>query len=272
MTLFWGNDILIKICRVVLHGVLSDNDIRLIEEEISMINTILFDLDGTLLPMDQEIFTKEYFKRLAAKLLPYGYEPQQLIDGIWAGTAAMVKNDGSCTNETAFWRCFSNIFGEKALKDKPVFDEYYRVEFQQVSGVCGRNPLARELLDWLKSKGMRLVLATNPIFPAVATESRIRWAGFEPEAFEWYTTYENIGFCKPNPAYYREILKKLGLTAAECLMVGNDAEEDLAAQAAGIRVFLLTDCLINRKGRDISHTPQGGFDALWQYIKHEIRE
>lgn len=236
-----------------------------------MIRTVLFDLDGTLLPMDQDLFTKEYFKRLAGKLQPHGYDPRQLVDGIWAGTAAMVKNDGTRTNEEAFWECFSGIFGGKVLEDKPVFEEYYRVEFQKVSDVCGRNNQAREIVDWLKSRGLRLVLATNPIFPAVATESRIRWAGLDPEQFEWYTTYENIGYCKPNPAYYQEILKKISCPAADCLMVGNDAEEDLAAQAVGIKVFLLTDCLINKKGRDISHIPQGGFDRLRQYIE-EIGE
>ena len=29
------------------------------------ITTVLFDLDGTLLPMDQDVFIKDYFGRLA---------------------------------------------------------------------------------------------------------------------------------------------------------------------------------------------------------------
>ena len=76
---------------------------------------ILFDLDGTLLPMDQEAFTKAYFQRLAAKLAPYGYEPDKLIDGVWAGTAAMVKNDGGRTNEEAFWDRLWVVFSQKCL-------------------------------------------------------------------------------------------------------------------------------------------------------------
>lgn len=55
------------------------------------LTTVLFDLDGTLLPMDNDEFTRGYFKLLAAKLAPHGYEPKQLVDAIWAGTAAMVK-------------------------------------------------------------------------------------------------------------------------------------------------------------------------------------
>jgi phosphoglycolate phosphatase-like HAD superfamily hydrolase len=59
-----------------------------------MITTVLFDLDGTLLPMDQDAFTRGYFKFLAAKLAPHGYEPKQLVEAIWTGTEAMVRNDG----------------------------------------------------------------------------------------------------------------------------------------------------------------------------------
>ena len=232
-----------------------------------MIEMVLFDLDGTLLPMDQDIFTKAYFQRLAAKLAAFGYDPKKLIDGIWAGTAAMVKNDGSCTNEQTFWNCAVKIFGDKILEDKPVFEEYYQVEFQEVAAVCGRNPLARSTVDWIKQKGYRVALATNPIFPAVATESRIRWVGLEPEDFELYTTYENTCYCKPNPDYFRDVARRLNLEPQQCLMVGNDGEEDTAAAQAGMKVFLLTDCLINKKERDLTSFPQGDFTQLRQYIE-----
>lgn len=232
-----------------------------------MIKNILFDLDGTLLPMDQDKFTRSYFKRLAAKVAPLGYDPQNLIDGIWQATYAVIKNDGSNTNEEMFWQQFAVIFGDRVFADKPVFDEYYRVEFQQVKDDCGFNPAAAETVKSLKGAGYRLVLATNPIFPAVATESRIRWAGLDPADFELYTTYENSSYCKPNPLYYREILDKLSLKAEECLMVGNDVEEDMVAGELGMSVFLLTDCLLNKHNKDISVFPQGSFAELSEYIK-----
>ena len=231
-----------------------------------MITTVLFDLDGTLLPMDQDKFVHSYFRRMAAKVAPLGYEPKALVDGIWAGTAAMVNNDGSRTNEEAFWACFTKQFGEKALAGRPVFDEYYRVEFQQVKADCGYNPEAARTVARLKEQGYRVALATNPIFPAVATESRIRWAGLSPEDFLFYTTYENSTHCKPNPAYYEDVLLKLGCPAQECLMVGNDAQEDMAAAEIGMKVFLLTDCLINSSGKDLSAYPQGSFQQLQEYI------
>lgn len=230
-----------------------------------MIKNILFDLDGTLLPMDQDKFANGYFSRLVKKLAPLGYDPKKTVDGIWAGTAAMVKNNGDCTNEQAFWNKFGEIFGEKAIKDKPVFDEYYRVEFQDVKTDCGFNTQAAGTVKKLKKDGFKLILATNPIFPAVATESRIKWAGLDKDDFLLYTTYENSHYCKPNPDYYKEITEKLSLNPTECLMVGNDAEEDAAAEKLGMKVFLLTDCLINKKGKDISGYPHGGFKELTEY-------
>lgn len=235
-----------------------------------MLTTVLFDLDGTLLPMDNDVFTKVYFSCLTRTVAPLGYEPKQLIDGIWAGTAAMVRNDGSCSNETAFWRKFTAIFGPKAEQDKPAFDAFYRTEFQSARSVCGFAPQSRQIVDWLKGRGVCVALATNPIFPAYATESRIRWAGLEPEDFALYTTYENIGFCKPNLQYYTEILQRLDCTPAECVMVGNDVDEDMVARELGMRVFLLTDCLLNRHEKDVSAYPNGGFDALRTYLEQQL--
>ena len=128
-------------------------------------------------------------------------------------------------------------------------------------------PQAAEAVKRAKALGFRTVLATNPIFPAVATESRVRWAGLQPEDFALITTYEDTRHCKPNPDYYRDILERLRLSPEECLMVGNDATEDLAAASAGLEVFLLTDCLINREGKDLTPYPHGGFEELLAYLE-----
>lgn len=231
------------------------------------IRCILFDLDGTLLPMDQDVFVTAYFGRLAAKLAPHGYEPKKLIDAIWGGTAAMIKNDGSMTNEAAFWRFFCTVFGEDAIKDEPKFEEFYRTDFQLVQSSCGFDARAAQTIDALKKMGFTLALATNPIFPAIATESRMRWAGLNKKNFVFYTTYENSRYCKPNPKYYQDILDQLDVKGEECLMVGNDVGDDMVAQELGMKVFLLTDCLINKHNVDIFVYPHGSFEELMEYIR-----
>lgn len=234
------------------------------------IKAVLFDLDGTLLPMDQEQFVQAYLQLLAKKLAPHGYETKQLVSSIWAGTEAMIKNDGSRTNEAVLWDEFAKIYGEQVRQDEPLFRAYYENEFQAVQSSCGFSPLAAELIRRLKALNYRLVIATNPIFPAIATESRIRWAGLDKDDFELYTTYENSRHSKPNLDYYRDIMDALGLSAEECLMVGNDVQEDMITRQLGMKVFLLTGSLIDRENTDISRYPNGDFDELLRFIEAEL--
>lgn len=232
--------------------------------------TVLFDLDGTLLPMDQDEFIKAYFGGLATKLAPLGYEPNKLINGIWAGTKAMVMNDGTMTNEEVFWKTFSALYEEDVRKDEPVFDHFYRNEFQFVAMVCGHAPQAAQVIAALKEKGCRVILATNPIFPAVATQSRMKWAGLNAEDFELVTTYENSRHSKPNPAYYRDILEAIGEVPENCIMVGNDVTEDMIARELGMEVFLLTDCIINKENKDIAQYPHGSFPELMAFLEERV--
>ena len=237
------------------------------------LKAVLFDLDGTLLPMaDQDAFIQYYFSKLAAHLVPHGYDPKALIGGIWQGVSCIMKNDGGRTNEDAFWGGFSSVFGEKGREDEPYFAEFYEQHFDEARGKCGYNAAAASAVRAIREMGLRVSLATNPVFPEIATRKRIGWAGLAPSDFEFYTTYENSSFCKPNLAYYREVLDRMGVSPEEALMVGNDVDDDMVATKLGMRVFLLTDCLINVKNADISIYPNGGFDALLRYIRAQTEE
>lgn len=230
------------------------------------ITTILFDLDGTLLPMDQDEFIKAYFGGLVRKLAPHGYKQEDLVTAIWAGTKAMIKNTGEKKNEGAFWDAFAALLGEKARGEIVLLDEFYANDFCKVQESCGFDPRAAECIKSIKNKGYRMALATNPLFPSTATEQRIAWAGLNADDFALITTYENSRFCKPNPEYYKEVMSALNVSAEECLMVGNDVTEDMIAETLGAKVFLLTDCLINKEEKDISRYPHGSFEELLDYV------
>ena len=231
------------------------------------IRYVLFDLDGTLLPMNQELFVKAYLKGLATKMIPYGFDPQKISDALWAGTGAMMKTDGSLRNDELFWMVFQGIVGPFSQEHFAAVDDFYQNEFQSVREVCGFSPCAAEVIAKVKAKGLIPVLATNPLFPRLATESRIRWAGLEPEDFAHITVYDNSHYCKPNVAYYEEILRTIGASPEECVMIGNDAKEDTAVEALGVQVFLLTDCLLNGDACDIGKYPNGSFDELLAFIE-----
>jgi FMN phosphatase YigB (HAD superfamily) len=230
-------------------------------------NTCIFDLDGTLLPMpDQELFLDTYFKALATKFVPHGYDPKELIKAVWVGTKAMIENDGTMTNEQRFWTVFGSILGEKALQLEPLFNDFYRNEFIQAKSTTNTHPHAKECIRLLKEKGYTIGLATNPLFPKIATHTRLSWAGLAAEDFDLITTYENSTYCKPKLDYYEEVLKNLGREARECIMIGNDVKEDMCAANLGMDTYLLTDCLICPEEEDIAGYQQGDFDMLLTFI------
>jgi len=230
-------------------------------------DTVLFDLDGTLLPMDQDEFVRAYFKELVKKSAPLGFDTKKLIDGIWYSTGAMVKNDGAQTNEDVFWAVFSKVMNQDMNPYKPFFDEFYANEFNNAMAMTRPEPLAVKCVKRLKEKGYKLVLATNPIFPAAATFGRIRWAGLEAADFELVTTYENSAYAKPNPKYFEEVIHKIAKRPADCIMVGNDATEDTAAAKLGIPVFLVTRCLIEQEPGLADPYEKGEFSDLFEKIE-----
>lgn len=179
----------------------------------------------------------------------------------------MVNNDGSMTNEDAFFQGFAAAYGRDLRENEEILRRFYANEFDVAKSACGYNALAKEAVTRVKEKGLIAVLATNPLFPRAATERRMAWAGLSPEDFALYTTYESCSYCKPNLDYYREILVRLGLCADECLMVGNDVDEDMIAEKLGMRVFLLSDCLLNKGKGDISRYESGSFDRLLEVIE-----
>lgn len=230
-------------------------------------NTFIFDLDGTLLPMpEQEKFLETYFKALSCKFANIGQDPQKLMKAVWAGTQSMVENDGTMTNEQRFWEVFCNAMGEEARQLEAVFEDFYLNEFVAAKATTFRNPRAKQCIDLLKKKGYLVALATNPLFPRVATHTRILWAGLAPEDFALITTYDNSSFCKPNLDYYKEVLLNIGKKPEECIMIGNDVKEDMCAASLGLDTYLLKECLICPEGADISMLKQGDFDDLYNMI------
>lgn len=234
---------------------------------------ILFDLDGTLLPQDQEQFVGAYFSLLAKKIVELGFpvrceqDKKLLSDGIWGATYAMMKNDGSATNEERFFSTFAALTGFELMDKIEHFDDFYRNEFQGVASVCGKNPLVPKVIASLKASGYRMAVATNPLFPLLANKYRLAWAGLDIDDFEYCTSYERCSYCKPNLKYYEAVISTLGVSTEDCLMVGNDVKEDMVARELGIDVFLITDCLINPENRNVNEYPHGSWSDFLEYIE-----
>jgi FMN phosphatase YigB (HAD superfamily) len=211
-----------------------------------MLDTILIDLDGTLLPFYQDRFVDVYFTELKKVFIRLGLDPDLAIKAVWAGTKAMMLNDGSVPNARRFWNAFASVteIGEEKLKTvEDACDSFYANEFDTVKSIITPSELPRRLIRGLAARGYGVVLATNPLFPACAVTTRLRWIGLEPEDFIHITDYSNSFYCKPNPKYYAEIFKATGRRPEQCLMAGNNPREDMCAGTLGAKTFLVTDYL-----------------------------
>lgn len=211
-----------------------------------MLKAVFFDLDGTLLPLNEEKFLELYFKLICKRMAPLGYIPEELVKVIWAGTKNMYLNDGSKTNEEVFWQEFERHYGKDKLVDKAFLDGFYSEEFLLTKNACAPNPLAKEIVKFCKDNNLITVLSTNPIFPAVGTKNRMGFVGLEPSDFDMFTAYENSSFCKPNPKYFLVLLEKYNLKPEEVIVFGNNTYEDgECALCCNMKCYLVGDYVIN---------------------------
>lgn len=230
---------------------------------------VLFDLDGTLLPMDEATFVRCFYGLLVPYVTPLGKSHGEIGEMLRQSLAHVIGNDGSKTNQQAFLD-FYRDYGNRNHCDIRLDDieEFYGTIFdKQVRISCGYDPAAAQVVGYLKSIGVPIVLATNPFFPRVGTHARLGWAGLNPHDFVEITTYENSHYCKPNLMYYKELFARTGFDPEKCLMVGNNVDEDMIAADLDCDVYLITRNLINPRGVDIAQFKHGDLTDLLEFLK-----
>ena len=192
-----------------------------------------------------------------------------------ASTEKMIRNDGSRSNQEAFMDDFMEKLNveeeDEAQKIKGRFDNFYQTDFKELAKYFKLDKeTPAEIIKYLKSKGKKLVLATNPLFPVEAVEARLEWVNIDPTDFALITNYENMSYAKPNPEYYQEILEKIEESPDNCLMIGNDLKEDAIASRLGIETMIVEDKLIEREDSSYNISWQGTLKELKELIKKEI--
>lgn len=230
-------------------------------------NTVLFDLDGTLLSMNMDRFMELYFYHMG-KYFEDIIDTKLLAKGLWASTEAMVKSLDERTNEQVFLEDFAGRIDGSIDLYKERFENFYDTEFLKVKEAVLDNSIIQSSVKLLKEKGYEMVIATNPLFPQKAIYHRIRWAGFEPEDFKYITFYEQNHYCKPQVKYYEEVLDAINKAPQDCLMVGNDVVEDMIAAKLGIKTFLIEDNILNEDKIscfNINH--RGDYKAFQCFVK-----
>ena len=233
-----------------------------------MIKAILFDLDGTLLDIDMDFFLTKYFGEMGKMALASGCcDPQQLVAQILSSTEVMIRDlNPETSNEETFMQHFFNGLKTDELKMRAFFDDFYRVGFPRLRGYCQPFAGIPEMMAEVFKRGLKVVIATNSVFPSRAIQLRLEWAGVGHFPYELLTCYENMHYCKPNPQYYQEIAANIGVEPSACLMVGNDTCEDLVAGKIGMKTFLVEDRLIDKGNNTYRPDWRGSLHDLFKFI------
>jgi FMN phosphatase YigB (HAD superfamily) len=235
-----------------------------------MFKAILFDLDGTLLPLDMDVFLVKYMKALSRRVQ---MDTADFSKELMASTVKMIQNDGSVTNMEVFAEDFFPRFKRERQELEDLIEQFYREDFPKLGAGIDADPAARSAVEAAFAITRRVVIATNSVFPRSAILDRMRWAGVADFPYTLVTSYEEMHWAKPNPNYYREIVKQLKVKPQDALMIGNDVEEDLIAGELGMKTFLVDEMLIHRSGGKIRCDWRGSMadcaELLWNYAKRE---
>jgi FMN phosphatase YigB (HAD superfamily) len=234
------------------------------KERMSNRKAVFFDLDGTLLPMDNEVFFKLYYKQMLKSGVADVLHQERGIEMFFSSFEYMIKEHGQSSNLEAFTMRLEALSGVKREVFLPALEGFYRTHFGVLRHAVKNVPAIHDTLRVLKEKDYTLVLATSPVFPRIATEMRMEWAGLEKSDFAYVTYGENSRYAKPNLKYYEELLQATGYRADECYMVGNSVTEDLCALELGFEVFFVTDFHVGDIA-DAPDCPRGTYEDLLRW-------
>lgn len=214
--------------------------------DLQPIQAVMFDLDGTLIDVDMQVFVPLYLQRLAARLEPYA-APRRTVNTLRAAVMAMLgETAGDCSLEELLRTMLADELQVAWPDYQAGLAAFCREDLPELAPLVTPHPLARPLVQACVARGWQVVLATNPIFPRAVIDARLAWGGLADLPFQPVTSYEVSRHCKPSPGFFIDLLDELGLPPASCLMVGNDTLHDLAAGRVGMPTCLLTTWRIAR--------------------------
>ena len=197
----------------------------------------IFDLYGTLV----DIRTNENDRRLWEHMsLFYGYYGAHYeADELHQAYLALVN-----AKEKALRRENAVRYAHESYPEIPI-EEVFR-ELYETKGVAVDEPLvlhtgqmfrahstkyvrlyayAKELLTALKEAGREVYLLSNA--QRIFTEYELNYLGIH-DLFDGILISSDEGCKKPDERFFRLMLERYGLEAAESLMIGNDMDTDIA--------------------------------------------
>src|SRR4030042_95828 len=205
-----------------------------------MLKAVLFDLDNTLIHFSERTFFESYLARITpvfADIIPQ----DKLVERLFLSTQFMMNNNGEMSNADYFMNSFAA--GLDVSRDNlwKRFMDFYEAEFDRFRDIVSVPDGVHDMLLKLQGKKVKLVIASNPMWPSIVQMKRLAWAGLGDIEFDLVTDIENMSYCKPRLEYYLEVCRKIEVEPEACLMVGNDPVNDMIVANIGMKTYLVTE-------------------------------
>lgn len=232
-----------------------------------MIKAILLDLDDTLLNNADGVFVPEYLRQVEQychRRWNYPHISRVLLQ---FQQAAASLRDLRQTNTHLAETLIAEATRRPVEEVRALFVEFYTDIYPQLRGCTEPAPLAADLFRRLQQQNYAIVIATNPLYPAEAIRQRLAWAGLPDDlaAYALVTHSDNMHFIKPDPAYYAEIIARVGVEPDEALMVGDNPENDIAPAALlGLSTYYITGVRIPDDPSPVPADASGSLHDFYQ--------
>ena len=109
-----------------------------------------------------------------------------------------------------------------------------------VEGHVTLRPGVRRLLDECRNAGLKMAIATSSQLSNVTTLLDNNLPSNWPSWFEIIASCDIVEAKKPSPAVYQHVMKKMKVSADECLALEDTRNGFLSGQAAGIQTVITT--------------------------------
>jgi len=205
-----------------------------------MLKAVLFDLDNTLILFEEVTFINGYYPVMAARFA--GVFPDgQFAERLMKATIALRSSDGRVSNRELFITTLCEGLNMNRDEVWARFEQFFSLDFDVFKDAVKAAPGAGEAFRHVKDRRLKIVVATNPIWPIVVQKKRLAWAGLDDIEVDLITHIDNMNYCKPQLGYYRQICRLIDVQPEECLMVGDDPANDMVAAVTGMKTYQATD-------------------------------
>ena len=180
---------------------------------------ILFDLDGTLVDSAPDL--ARALNHMLERLGREPFETDTIRSWVGNGAQTLVKRGLSGSSDAC-----GELDADELQKGLGIFLEYYA---KNLCVATVTYPGVGETLRSLKVKGYRLVLVTNK--PYAFIRPLLEGLGLAG-LFELCLGGDSLERRKPDPMPLLHVCERLGVSACECVMVGDSKNDIVAAKSA----------------------------------------